>query len=285
MSSMNKLYEQMSTLKKIQRPSDDPIIAGRSLKLRLNVLEAEQHQSNVQEAVSWMESSEAALSNIQEILKDIRTRCNQAASDSLATEDREKIKEDILQLYKQVQTESNATYAGRYLFSGYKTDQPMYIDDPGNLGEKMLNPAVEGNITNQKISYEIGVGSKLEVNTLGVDGLMRDIDTYIDQIVTTLADPDADLSVSFTDKLNDFDNALSKVASLIADVGSRQMRLDYTSSRLLDDKTNFTELLSKTENVDIEQIYTEFNAQYMVYQSALQAASKLITNTLGDYLR
>ena len=141
MNSMNKLYEQMSTLKKIQKPSDDPIIAGRTLKLRLNVLETEQHEKNVKEASSWMSVTESALTNMQEILKDIRTRCAQGANDSLTTEDREKICDDINQLYQQLQQESNATYAGRYVFSGYKTNQPMFVDDPDNLPMKMLNAA------------------------------------------------------------------------------------------------------------------------------------------------
>lgn len=339
MNSMNKLYEQMSTMKKIQRPSDDPIIAGRSLKLRLNVLETEQHERNVQEATSWMDITETALSNMQEILKDIRTRCNQAANDSLTADDRKKIKEDIVQLYKQLQLESNTTYAGRYVFSGYKTDKPMFLTEDtalkeditltkdiilggdmtlvadvtfpdgtvaqagtvipkgtslpagteisqGNvLPKETMNPEVAGNIDGHTIHYEIGVGNTIEVNTIGVDALMGNISRDISDIIEALDNPNADLNQVFTGKLAAFDERLSEVSSLISDLGSRQTRLDYTESRLVDDKTNFTELLGETENVDIEQVFTDFNSQYMVYQSALQAASKLISNTLGDYLR
>lgn len=285
MNKMNTLYAQMSSMKKIQRPSDDPIIAGRSLKLKLTVLQTEQHTSNVQEANSWMDTSETALSNIQEILKDIRTRCNQGANDSLTTEDRNKIIDSVVQLQQQLQHESNTTYAGRYLFSGFKTDQPMYCDDPNNPGKKILNPNVNGQIDGQVINYEVGVGNTIGINTLGVDKLMSAIDTNIEDLVAALNDPTADLNDVFSTKLGEFDKCLSDVSSLISDLGSKQTRLDYTQSRLIDDKTSFTELLANTEDVDIEQVYTDFNAQYMVYQSALQAASKLISNTLGDFLR
>jgi flagellar hook-associated protein 3 FlgL len=71
MNRLDTLYNQMNTLKKVQRPSDDPIITGRALKLKLNVLETQQHQHNVKEATSWMEVSQTALSNVTEIIKDI----------------------------------------------------------------------------------------------------------------------------------------------------------------------------------------------------------------------
>ncbi|MGL6173166.1 MAG: flagellar hook-associated protein 3, partial [Cellulosilyticaceae bacterium] len=95
MSRLDTLFSQMDTMKKIQKPSDDPIILGRSLKLRLNVMENEQHQSNVDEANAWMDVTETALSNMTEILKEIRTKCNQAANDTLTPEDRQKIQLEI----------------------------------------------------------------------------------------------------------------------------------------------------------------------------------------------
>ena len=73
MNGMNKLYGQMTTGKKIQTVSEDPIIAGRALKLKTTVLETTQYQNNVKEANSWMEITEAALDNMTEILKDLRT--------------------------------------------------------------------------------------------------------------------------------------------------------------------------------------------------------------------
>lgn len=291
-NKLNTLYNQMGTLKKISKPSDDPIIAGRSLKLKINILEVSQHQTNVKEAQAWMNVTETALSNFQEILKDIRTRCTQAANDTLTNEDRGKIQNDINQLYEQLKQEVNATYSGRQIFSGFKTDQPIFIDDPTNPGTSILNPKIIDTTTEpptsfidgQDINYEIGVGNTISVNTLGMDKLMYQIGTDIQEFIGALLDPSADLNEVFTNGLTNLDSALSEVSSKISDLGSRQLRLDYTESRLTDDKTNFTELLSKTEDVDLEEVYVEFNSQYMIYQSALQATSKLIRNTLADYL-
>lgn len=394
MGRMDTLFTQMNTLKKIQRPSDDPIIAGRSLKLRINVMETEQHKNNVNEASAWMDVTEAALSNMTEILKEIRTKCNQAANGALTPDDKGKIVNDIEQLYKQLQQESNVTYAGRYVFSGYKTDQPVYLDkdtvldkssttskdmkftedisipegtvvsketkvmvggvetilNPGDsvpadavlkagetlpagtkiekgvllegditlsadvtlpdgtkklAGETLpagtilpvgttlpkgtLNPEVLGKINGQELKYEIGVGTTLDINTLGLPELMSQIGGDIESIIAALnSEPplsDEELTKVFSDMLETMDTRLSKVSEMTASLGSRQKRLEYTESRLIDDKTNLTELLSKTEDVDLEETYVEFNTQYMIYQSALQATSKVIMNNLGDFLR
>ena len=47
--------EQYSTQKKISKPSDDPVIAVRSLKYRTNMSELEQYlKKNIPDAMSWI---------------------------------------------------------------------------------------------------------------------------------------------------------------------------------------------------------------------------------------
>ena len=322
MSSLNKLMTQMNTMKKIERPSDDPIIAGRGLKLRINVMEAEQHSSNVDEATSWMSVSETALSNITDIIKTMRERCVQGANGTLTTEDKEKVMADIEQLYQQVKQEANTTYAGRYVFSGYKTDQPVYLDEPHTMKQDVtavadvvaedgtvytagtvipkgtvipagsVNPEVLGSVGDQTINYEVGVNNMIDVNTKGVPQFMQDLLTDMEDIMGKLegamAEPptvtEEELNQAFTDMIGKFDGHQSTVSEMTSDLGSRQKRLEFTKERLESDKTDLTELLSETENVDIEEVYVQFNTQYMVYQSALQASSKIVMNTLADFL-
>lgn len=283
MGRLDKTYNQMNTLKKAQRPSDDPIIVGRSLKLRINVLQTEQHSKNVNEAKAWMDITETALTNIQGIMKDIRTRCVQSSTGTLTDEDRKKIETEIKELVKQVQQEANVTYSGRYIFSGFKTDKAMFVEDPTS-GEMILNPDVAGQIDGQEINYEIGVGNNISINTLGVDKLMKGLGDDIQNMVNSLNNPNSNQNQLFTDMIGEMDEHLSTVSAMISDLGSKVNRLDYTESRLADDKTNITELLSETENVDLEEIYVQFNTEYMVYQSALQATSKIISHSLADFL-
>ena len=132
---VDKLYNQMSTGKRVMFPSDDPILAGRALKFRTNVNETEQYQRNVGQGLSWMEITEGAFKNVTNITGRIRDLLVQGASDENSFNDRKKIVTDIEQLVKQLGTEMNVSYTGRYVFSGYRTDQPPVIqkDDPDAL--------------------------------------------------------------------------------------------------------------------------------------------------------
>lgn len=124
--NVNNLNNQMSSQKKIQRPSEDPVIAIRSLRLRSTLSEIEQYyETNIPEAESWMDVTETALKNMEAIMKDVRTQCIYGASDQLKPEDRKTILEQLTKLRDQVYAEGNADYANRTVFTGYRTNQKL----------------------------------------------------------------------------------------------------------------------------------------------------------------
>ena len=129
------LENQMATEKKITRPSDDPIVAIRALSLRASLNEINQYlESNIPDAQAWLEVSESSLTNMDSILSDIYKYCNQGASDQFTEKDRNAIIE-VLQQYKDaLYAEANADYAGRYCFTGFKTDTAFTFltDDEAN---------------------------------------------------------------------------------------------------------------------------------------------------------
>ena len=80
--NVNAMENQMSSQKKIQRPSDDPVIAVRALRLRSSLSEINQYyENNIPDAESWLEVTETALKNMEKILTDIRTQCEYGSGD------------------------------------------------------------------------------------------------------------------------------------------------------------------------------------------------------------
>lgn len=131
---MSKLEEQYTSGKKIQRPSDDPIIAVRALKLRTNMAELIQYkEKNIPDARSWMEMTEGALKNVNAILLEMNTSCNQGTSDPLTPKDRTAIMQELLEKKQQIYQEGNTNLAGRYVFTGYKTDSSLTFQE--DVGE------------------------------------------------------------------------------------------------------------------------------------------------------
>lgn len=147
----NKVYvdaynTQMTTQKKISKPSEDPVIAIRSLRLGTNLSHVNQYvDNNIPDARSWLQVTETALTNMKSILTDIRTQCVNGSTDTLTADDRKTILDNLSALADQIYTEGNADYAGRTVFTGYRTDSTL------TFGTEQKN--VSYNIT-QRFSYK-----------------------------------------------------------------------------------------------------------------------------------
>ena len=62
---------QMTSQKKISRPSEDPVIAVRSLRLGTSISKVNQYyEKNIPDAESWMDITDQAISNMKDILKE-----------------------------------------------------------------------------------------------------------------------------------------------------------------------------------------------------------------------
>lgn len=129
--NVNSLNNQMSSQKKIQRPSEDPVIAIRALRFRSTLSEIEQYyENNIPDAESWFEVTETAIKNMIEIVTDIRSQCVYGSNDPLTADDRNTILTSLEKLRDQVYSEGNTDYAGRTVFTGYRTNQKLtFMED------------------------------------------------------------------------------------------------------------------------------------------------------------
>ena len=82
-NQLSTLDTQMSTKKKINRPSEDPIIAIRALRLRSSLNEVTQYlEKNIPDANSWMKVIQGALEEGENVVSDLYKNCNQGEKSS-----------------------------------------------------------------------------------------------------------------------------------------------------------------------------------------------------------
>lgn len=138
-TAKNKLLtaeEQYTTEKKIQRPSDDPTIASRALKFRNTYSQLTQYvEKNVKDAMNWMDSTEGAMKIVSSIFTNMKERLNQGANDPLEADQRTSVITELRQYADSIFEDcANSDYAGRYLFTGYRTDTSLlFPTDTTNL--------------------------------------------------------------------------------------------------------------------------------------------------------
>ena len=123
------LNTMMSTGKKLTRPSDDPVIAIRALRLRSNVTQLSQYyEKNAKDAQSWLDVTADALSTVTSVLTDCVKQATKGANKDLTLDDLDIIVAQIDALSKEYYSTGNVDYAGRYVFTGYRTDTALTFD-------------------------------------------------------------------------------------------------------------------------------------------------------------
>ena len=125
-AQVDKTNNQMATQKKIVKPSDNPIIAIRSLRLRSELSTITQYyENNIPDTESWMDVTETALTNMKDILTKAYEQTVYGSTDSLNQDNRKTILKELQALQEQIYSEGNSDYAGRTVFTGYKTNQTL----------------------------------------------------------------------------------------------------------------------------------------------------------------
>lgn len=132
--NVNTLNNQMSSQKKISRPSEDPVVAIRALRLRSNLSEVNQYyEKNIPDAEAWLNVTETSLNNMKSIFEDVRTQCVYGATGTLTADDRKAILTNLKKLREQVYAEGNTDYAGRTVFTGFRTNCNLtFMDEEPN---------------------------------------------------------------------------------------------------------------------------------------------------------
>lgn len=160
---MDQMQQQMASGKKFSRPSDDPIGVSRSLRLNTEVANMEQYKRNAEDTQSWMDTTEIAIGNIVTILHRANELTVQGASDTNSIDERNAIAGEIKELREQLVQIGNTTYAGSYIFSGFKTDKALFdsngkYDLGGGAARLTLDEVIETNV---------GTGDRIGMNSIG----------------------------------------------------------------------------------------------------------------------
>jgi flagellar hook-associated protein 3 FlgL len=282
---LTQTQTKIASNKQITRPSDDPFNTARALALRESLDSTKQYQANVDDAKGWQETSEVAFNSMTGDVQTAREALVQGGTGSMDPASRNTIASQIDQLIVGLKETANATYKGRYIFSGTKSDQVPYpIPEPAPPATDVFqgSPA--------QVARQIGPGVTIDVSVSaagvlgdgqgaanpGLIGTLRDIADHLRS--------GDDVSLRGSD-LTKLDAGLDSLLAVRALNGSREQRLDGATDRLGQIEESTLTQLSNTEDVDIAKAMIDFSSQQAAYQSALKAGATIVQNSLMDFLR
>ncbi|MEC1178891.1 flagellar hook-associated protein FlgL [Metasolibacillus meyeri] len=285
---MGKLQEQLYSGKKVNRPSDDPVIAIKGMSYRTELDRTEQYKRNIGEANTWLDATDDALGQVGDILNRVKELVVQAANDTNTEDDRDKMKQEIDQIRNHLKDLANTQTGSKYIFSGTHTDMPLYVDGAPN-------PDVGLTVVGANSSIEIDVFEAVRIN-INMPGqqLFQDIDSLMGDIADALETGSVNNNGTYIggllgDLASGSNGTLANVQNVVlekrADVGARQNRVELMEQRLDLHKVTTTKQMSMNEDTEFAGTITELVTQESIHQAALSVGARIIQQTLVDFMR
>lgn len=279
MGNMDNLQQQLSSGSKINKPSDDPVVAARGMFYRSSLMENEQYKRNVDEAQSWMDMTDSTMDEMGNILKRIRELLVYSGDGAISPDDLKAMGSEVEELKKHMGTLANQQINGKYIFAGTDTNKPPY-DATAKAGAGDF-VSTNSSPINLEVSQGVFVTSNINAqNLFNFPDNNNNMFTVLNNIINELK-----AGNSATQFQTAIDNQYNQLLAERASLGASVNRVELIAERLDTQEVSITGLMSKNEDADMSKVITDLKTQESVHNAALGAGARIIQPTLLDFLR
>jgi len=269
-----KINEQIASGKVVNKPSDNPLATINVLHLQTAWSQVQQYQRNMEATKTWLNLTESAIQQTEELIGRAKEIATQMASDTQNASTRALAAKEIDQLLDQAISLANSELGGKYIFAGYKVNTVPFSKVGGS---------VQYNGDTNTIQIPIGQEESLPINKDGQTAFMdADIFTVLGALQTALEN---NQTAEIRQQLENLQEVADHFNNQIVDIGSRLNRLEAKQNILKDLDLFFQERISAEEDADISALVVDLKAKELAYQAALLSSVKIHELTLLNYLR
>lgn len=261
-----RIQTEISTEKKVQKASDDPIAAARISELRRAQADQIVWTRNIETAKAVASQVDTAQSNIADIFNRVKDLTLAGRSESVSDTDRSAIVQELTSLRTALANVSTSTTpTGQSLFP---TDAPLQVSVSATV---RLTATAQRSEVFQGIPYGHGTA---------------DLDYAIGSAIDAISTADIATRRTYADTaLADIDLAITHVTNQRAAQGVRASQLDNAAETLEEASVQLSEERGTLEDTDVAAAIMKLNAKTLTLQAAQQAFAKVNSNTLFDFLR
>ena len=305
LTNMSKINQQISTGKVINTVSDDPHKAIKIMNINNEIKYTEKYNSNIDETVGWMNTTDGALESTGNLLNEIKETILKVGNGTYSQNEMKSLNADINEKIKQLADTLNSTHGGKYLFGGSSVDDApiTVIENPDGTVKLEFSKDKNGqtipNTDDLKadissginIDYNISVGEILNIkdgngNTVNLLDEINNLSTLMNDIANgdeqTAAKAKETLLNDTKGKIDTlFDHVVNERTSLGVRVSTAEKIKELNDEDIL----NIQDVLSKTQDTDVVEKFIELKSAEMIYQASIQVGAKLIQPTILDYIR
>jgi flagellin len=253
--SVGNNIEKLSSGMRINRAGDDASGLAVSEKLRSQVSGLNQAERNIENGVSFIQTTEGYLQETQDILNRLRELSVQSANGTYTDEDRMQIQVEVSQLVDEVnRIASHAQFNGMNMLTGRfaeNSDRVMQFHVGANMDQ----------------SERVYIGT-MTAQALGLQGEQGG-----NEMISISTPEAANMAIGR------LDTALTQVSRQRADLGAYQNRFEMASKGVAIAAENLTAAESRIRDVDMAGEMVEYMKNQILTQSATAMLAQANTKT------
>lgn len=244
-SATQQTIEQLSSGQRINRAGDDASGLAVSEKLRSQIRGLNQAERNIQNAVSFIQTTEGFLSTSQDILQRLRELSVQSANGIYTSEDRMQIQVEVSQLVDEInRIASHAQFNGLNILTG-----------------AFASDSATGTVMQFQVGANMDQNERVFVGTMTADALG----------LTNAQGESGMISISTPEAANSaigiVDSALRRVSQQRADLGAYQNRFETASQGVAIASENLAASESQIRDVDMASAVVDYTRNQILMQS------------------
>jgi len=270
-TQIGKLMEQLSTQKRVNVPSDDPVTASRLVQLSREQSAIKQYQSNITSLSGALSVQESHIKALSDQVLSVSDKLKLANNSSLSQKDLASYGEELgSMLDSLVATMNSKNENGSYLFSGTMTNsKTVTVDSNGQY-------VFGGNEASRETTVANGVSITENTNiSHAFSGSGNDLEMLnkLKALSEKMQDPNAnfaDYKDELTAVIDMTQNTSDSLGALFTDLGGRQNRLT-----LIDNAHTDVSLANAEVETDLnaaDSATTTMNLQ--LYMTSIQISNK-----------
>ncbi len=298
-----------STMKRVSKPSDDPVANVELLAIRSQNIDADQYMRNLHFAQTQLNYTENVIEDLTNILIKAKELAIGAASTIYSPEIREGVSKEIHQLRQQALSLANKRMGNRYLFAGHNVltrpfdTEGKYHGDTNKINIEINKDVfIPVNIHGKELFFSKGT-KPLDRNDINLK--KEEVDLTVPQMRgLASAEENKEVEVSVFDELRalenamltdnpniiqglleKFDTSLERVVKLRTEIGALSNTVSNSENNIEKTKLLNESHKSKLEDADVTDIFGNLQKEQSVLKATYQASANLMNTNLMDFLR
>ena len=278
-----RTQEAVTSGRRINHLSDDPIGAARVLELRGFEQSLTQYEKNLNTALPAFEQADSVLDNVVDRLVRAKELALAMANDSNSPDQRVQTSKEVRELLNQVLSLANTKVENRFIFAGFVNGTPPFsegggvVSYSGDSGEILVQTSAASsipmNVPGDEVFQGVGLGTGVDIFDICLD------------LETALQNNDVSGVSGIRTQIGRLDVAVDQILSFRAEFGARVNNAHVAKDAIGIMKIQNDERRSQIEDADALAVYSDFARYQQAFQAALQSASQLIQPSLLDFLR